>query len=99
MIARINESKYEQNTYHTNANVNLMVENVTRIESGITINVSVCAISFVPIRLYVEACICTCEDGKYEGSNINDSVIMCDETIQETKTFPTKSISTKSNSK
>ena len=56
MIARINESKYEQNTYLANMNVNLMVENVTRIESGITINVSVGAISFVPIRLYVEAC-------------------------------------------
>ena len=33
--------KHEQNKYHANVNVNLMVENVTRLRSGITINVDV----------------------------------------------------------
>ena len=38
---------------------------------------------------------CSWENGKYIGSIIVDSVITCDEIIEETKTVPTKSISTK----
>ena len=33
--------KYLQNIYHANVNVNLMVENLIQIKSGITINVNV----------------------------------------------------------
>ena len=33
--------KHLQNIYHANVNVNLMVENLIQIESGITINVNV----------------------------------------------------------
>ena len=33
--------KHEQNKYHGSVDVNLMVENVTRLRSGITINVDV----------------------------------------------------------
>ena len=39
MIAKINEAKTLTNVYHTNINVNFMVENLTQIKSGITINV------------------------------------------------------------
>ena len=39
MITRINESKHLQNLYHKNINVNLMVENVIQIKSGIMIDV------------------------------------------------------------
>ena len=38
---------------------------------------------------------CSCENGKYIGSLIDDSVIKCDEIIEEMKTFPTNRISTK----
>ena len=33
---------------------------------------------------------CSCEDSKYVGSIINDSVITYDEVIEETKTVATK---------
>ena len=36
----------------------------------------------------------SCKNGKYVGSITDDSVIMCDEIIEETKTIPTKSTST-----
>ena len=32
---------------------------------------------------------CNCENGKYLGSIIDDSVIMCDEIIEETQTIST----------
>ena len=32
---------------------------------------------------------CSCENGKYLASIIDNSVIMCDEIIEETKTIPT----------
>ena len=38
---------------------------------------------------------CTCENGRYAGSITVDSVIRCDEIVEETKTIPTKSTSTK----
>ena len=53
--------KYQQNMNHANVNVNSIVENVTRIKIGITINVcasvkikrnSLC----VRERLYLESC-------------------------------------------
>ena len=31
--------KHEQSIYHVNVNVNLMVKNVTRIKTGITVNI------------------------------------------------------------
>ena len=34
--------KHQQSVYHTNVNVNLVVENVIQIKSGITINIDVC---------------------------------------------------------
>ena len=41
MITGIDESQTLTKQYHVNVNVILMVENVTRIKSGITINVGV----------------------------------------------------------
>ena len=41
---------------------------------------------------------CTCENVKYVGIIIDDSVVTFDEIIDATKTFPTKSTSTKSTS-
>ena len=38
---------------------------------------------------------CSCENGKYIGSVIDDSVIMCDEIIEETKNILTKTVLTK----
>ena len=38
---------------------------------------------------------CICENCKYVGSIIGDSVVILDEIIAETKTIPTKSTSTK----
>ena len=35
--------------------------------------------------------VCTCKNGKYIASIIDDSVIMCDDIIEETKTVPTNS--------
>ena len=38
---------------------------------------------------------CSCENGKYVGSNIDDLVISCDKIIKTTKTIPTKTVPTK----
>ena len=35
---------------------------------------------------------CSCENGKCIGSVIDDSVIMCDEIIEETKNILTKTV-------
>ena len=43
MITEINESKTLASIYHANVNVNLMVENVIQIKSGITIHVDASA--------------------------------------------------------
>ena len=38
---------------------------------------------------------CSCENDKYAGSIIDDSVVICNEIIDTTKIVPTKSTSTK----
>ena len=38
---------------------------------------------------------CTCENGKYSGSIISDSIITLDEIIEATKTIPTKTFEIK----
>ena len=75
-----------------------MAENVTQIKSGITINVG------VSVKIWKNMCAkkiyfwnlatCSCENGKYVGSIIDDSVIMCDEIIKEAKNVPTKIVTT-----
>ena len=70
-----------------------MVESVIPIKSGITINVdasvkiqkhSLCK------KYYIwNLAICSFKNGKYLASFIDDSVITCDEIIEETKTIST----------
>ena len=42
---------------------------------------------------------CTCENSKYVGNIIDDSVITCDEFIEVTKSTSTKTVLTKSDSR
>ena len=84
MIAKINEAKTLTNVYHTNINVNFMVENLTQIKSGITINVGMnikirkmCAKKVMLGYLYLVR--------KYYWY----LVITCDEIVEVTKTIPT----------
>ena len=56
MITKINESKHLQNLYHKNINVNLMVENVIQIKSGIMIDVGTMQkVSYMWRVLYLES--------------------------------------------
>ena len=41
---------------------------------------------------------CSCKNGKYLGSIIDDSVVTCDEIKETTKTVPTKTAPTKNTS-
>ena len=43
--------------------------------------------------------ICSCENGKYLGSIIDNSVIRCNDFIETTKTMPTKTVPTNFNEK
>ena len=87
--------------YHANVNVNLLEENVIQIKSGIKTNVTarekiekniVCAKVFIWIPA-----TCSCKNGKYLASIIDNSVITCDEITdavaklynKETKTVTT----------
>ena len=74
-----------------------MVENVIQIKSRITISngASVkikkkkkwgCKKDYIRNHIFE---LCSCENGKHVGSVIDDSVITCDEIIEETKTVPT----------
>ena len=61
-----------------------MKENVIPINGGITINFDVSVKTFV----YVTPCMwtpatCSCENGKYLASIMDDSAIRCDENIKE----------------
>ena len=80
--------------YHEHVNIKLKVENTIQIKSGITINVD----ASVKIKKKHCACekdyiwylvTCSCETGKYLASVIYDSVITCDEIIEETKRVTT----------
>ena len=62
----------------------MIVENVIEIKSGIMINVG-----WVQNPKEHNA-TCSCKNGKYLGSIIDDSVITCDEIIDTTETVPTK---------
>ena len=41
---------------------------------------------------------CSCKNGKYLGSTVDDSVITCDEIIETKKAVPTKTVPTRSTS-
>ena len=79
--------KHQQSIYHVNLNVNLMVENVIQIKSRITRKVKkyhVCEKGYI-----WNPATCSSKNGEYLASIIDNSVITCDEIIEETKTIPT----------
>ena len=72
-------------TMRMNVNTNFMVENVTKIEKGTTVNVDMSAkirdnISFWKKYIW-NLSTCICEKRKYLESIICDSVIICDKII------------------
>ena len=88
------KNKWIKKICHANVNVNLIVEHVIQIKSGITINVGASVKikkkhSVCKKRLYWSPGICCCKNSKYLASIISDSVITCDEIVEETKTVPT----------
>ena len=84
--------KHLQNIYHVNVNVNLMVENVTRIKCGIMINVDESA----NIQKKHNTCekdyiwnptTCSCKIFEYLTSTIDNSVITCDGIINSADSY------------
>ena len=69
-----------------------MLENATQIKCRITINGS----NIMCAKKYYSTC--TCENGKYLRSIIDNSAIACDEIIEVTEAFSTKIVPTKNNS-
>ena len=91
MITEINESKILTMQI---ININLMVESVIQIKSGITINVSanvkiqkncVCEKDYIS-----DSATCSCKNQKYLESITVNLVITCDEIIEETKKYSNK---------
>ena len=71
-----------------NLKVNLREENIIHIKSGIPINVYA-SVKKHPI-CEKNSAICSCENGKYLAGIIDDdSVITCDEVVEEKKAVPT----------
>ena len=59
-----------------------MEENVIYISSGITINVNASVENVMYVKgLYLSPATCSCENGKYLASIMDDSAITCDEVI------------------
>ena len=71
-----------------------MVKNVTQIWSGIMTNVGANAKIQKNITCAKTCYICS-ENGKYQGSIIDNSVITCDEVIDMTKIVPTTKLQQK----
>ena len=70
-----------------------MIENEIQINSGTIMNVNVRVKILNSICLqknYIwNAATCNCENGKYVGSVTDNSMIRCDEIIEEIKTIQT----------
>ena len=86
--------KQQQNNYHASENISLMVANVTQIKSGAMINAGVSAkiqkISSVQKNYIWDPATCSCKNGKYWISVIDNSVDTSDDIIDTIKTVPTK---------
>ena len=88
-----------KSVYHKSVNVNLVVENEIQIKSGITIKCR-CRCKN-PKKHYLwekdytcNPAKCSCKNGQYLAYNIiDDSVIMCDEIVEEIKTISIKNCS------
>ena len=72
--------EFQQKIYHVNVNVTLMKKNVIQINSGIVINIDVNIKNVMYMKKdYIwNPAICSCENGKYLASIMNDSSITCD---------------------
>ena len=70
--------------YHANVNISLVEENVIQINGGIAINVDVSVKNIIFVRKnYIwNPATCSCKNGKYLTSIIDNSVIKCDEIIK-----------------
>ena len=66
-----------------------MEEIVIQIKSGIMINVDASKKHICEKDYILNPTTCSCENGKYLASIIDDSVITWHEIIEETKTIPT----------
>ena len=74
--------KHWQNIYHASVNVRFVVANVTQIKSGVIKYVNGSLKTIKVQKSYVlNPSTFVCENGKYLGSTIDDSVIRCDEII------------------
>ena len=73
--------------YHTNVNVNLMVENVIQIKSGTTINVDTSVKNIIYLKSIIFGILrhADVKMTKYLANIIYDSVITCYKIIEETK--------------
>ena len=87
-----------------NINVNLTVQDLIQIPSGITINKCWCEFKTLKNNRawkkdYIwNPAISSCKNGKYLASIMDDSIITCDEFTETTKSVPTKTVATKSTS-
>ena len=62
-----------------NVNVNLMEQNESQINGGITINVDVSVKNIIYVKkIVLNPATCNCENGKYLASIMDDSGIICD---------------------
>ena len=75
-----------------NVNVGLMAKNMTQIYVRIKIQENIiCAKE----TFFWNSATCSCQNDKYLGSIIGDSVATCDKVIDTSKTVPTKTSSAK----
>ena len=74
----------------------MKVKNITQIKNGITMNVGVIVKMWKTCEKesYLELCNMYWENGKYVGSIIDDSVIICDEIVEGTRLVTTYNTST-----
>ena len=90
MITGIKNQKYEQDMYHANVKVNLMVENQNLNQKW---NNNKCLCECKNPKEHVcekdytcNPSTCSCKNSRYTASFIEDSVIKHDEIMEETKT-------------
>ena len=82
MVTRKNESKVLTKLYHAKVHISLMEEKPIQIKSGIMINVHASTKSIIYAKRIIFEILLHVVIKK-------DSVITCDELIEETKTVPT----------
>ena len=84
MITGKNESKLLTKDISCQCKSRFDQKNVIQINSGTTINVDVSVINilYVKKKNILNPATCSCENGKYSKSTMDDSAITCDEIIE-----------------